>query len=301
MQEGKVTVLNFKCTECTKNKADYLLEMFEKDEENRMLLREEVRKIVGASPIYETSPNLNARVMRFLKARLELGDIYYGIKKEYNKFLLTLEEEILSKIYKSEDRLLTALKYAMTGNFIDFGAMNAVDKDELSRLINDSPAQPIDQKHYEEFKEDLERAKKIVYLADNAGEIVFDKVFIKVIKETYPTSSITVVVRGMPIHNDATMADAEETGITAMVNVIANGTDIPGTELGKVSNETREAVENADLIISKGQGNFETLFGSGMNIYYIFLCKCSLFAERFKAARFDGIFVNERNVKEMID
>jgi damage-control phosphatase, subfamily I len=294
-------MLNFKCIECTMNKADYLLEMFEKDEEKRMRLREEVQKIVSGSALSETSPNLNARVMRFLKARLELGDIYYEIKKEYNKFLLTLEEEILGKIDQSEDRLLTALKYAMTGNFIDFGAMNAVDKDELSRLINDSPAQAIDPKQYEEFKEDLGRASKIVYLADNAGEIVFDKVFIKVIKETYPAASITVVVRGMPIHNDATMADAEETGITAMANVIGNGTDIPGTDLVQVNGETREAVENADLIISKGQGNFETLFGSGRNIYYIFLCKCSLFTERFKAARFDGIFANERNVKEMID
>lgn len=291
----------FKCIECTMNKADYLLEMFEKDAEKRRRLREEVVKIVGASPADETSPILNARVMRLLKSRLGLGDIYYDIKKDYNRYLLTLEDEILRKIQGSKDRLLTALKYAMAGNFIDFGAMNSVDKEELRRLIEDAPDQEVDPVQYAEFREELGRARKIVYLADNAGEIVFDKVFIKAIKELYPEASITVVVRGLPIHNDATMQDAEETGMTEAAEVIGNGTDIPGTDPLKVSKETREALDSADLIISKGQGNFETLFGSGRNIYYIFLCKCSLFAERFKADRFAGIFVSERKVKEMID
>jgi len=283
------------------NKADYILEMFERDSEKRRRLREEVVKIVSGSPEDETSPNLNAKVMRFLNNRLGLGDIYYEVKKEYNRYLLTLEEEILSKIDHSEDRLLAALKYAMTGNFIDFGAMNEVDDGDLRRLIERAPYQDVDRSQYAGFKEDMEKAREIVYLADNAGEIVFDKVFIKVIKETYPTVSITVVVRGMPVHNDATLEDAEETGISSIADVIQNGTDIPGTDLGQVNMETRKAVENADLIISKGQGNFETLFGSGRNIYYIFLCKCSLFAERFKAARFVGIFINERNVEKIID
>jgi len=283
------------------NKADYLLEMFEKNPEKRRRLRKEVMKIISASPADETSPNLNARVMRFLKSRLGLGDIYYDIKKEYNRYLLTLEDDILGKIHGSKDSLLTALKYAMTGNFIDFGAMNSVDKGELRRLIENAPDQSIDPGQYAGFREELGRARKIVYLADNAGEIVFDKVFIKVIKETYPEASITAVVRGMPIHNDATWPDAEETGLSAIANVIGNGTDIPGTDLGKVNMETREALNSADLIISKGQGNFETLFGTGRNIYYIFLCKCSLFAERFRVDRFAGIFVSERNVKEMID
>jgi len=293
--------MNFKCIECTMKKADYLLELFGKDEEKSVRLRKEVLEIIKASPESETSPNLNARVMRFLNNQLEMGDIYYEVKKEYNRYLLSREKEIMKKINSSGDRLLSALKYAMTGNFIDFGAMNEVDSEELNGLIEKAYAQHIDAEEYKQFKADLERANRIVYLADNAGEIVFDKVFIKVIKEKYPDVSITVVVRGMPIHNDATMGDAEETGITSFVDVISNGTDIPGTEMGKISTQAREAIERADVIIAKGQGNFETLFGSGRNIYYIFLCKCSLFAERFKVDKFKGIFVNERNVKEMID
>jgi hypothetical protein len=294
-------MLSFKCIECTMNKADFLLGKFEKDENRRRKLREEAAALVASSPAGETSPVMNARVMRLLKQRLGLGDIYSEAKEEYNSYLLGLEKDIQARVDGSEDRLLTALKYAMTGNFIDFGAMNAVDKDELWRLIRESPDQRIDLQTYERFREDLSSARRIAYLADNAGEIVFDKVLIKAIREAQPEAEVTVVVRGEPIHNDATMKDAVETGITELARVIANGTDIPGTDLEKVNRETREAVVKADLIISKGQGNFETLFGSGRNIYYLFLCKCSLFAERFRVERFMGIFANEKNVKEMID
>jgi hypothetical protein len=294
-------MLSFKCIECTMNKADFLLSNFEKDAARRMQVMEEVKALVGSSPPEETSPVLNARVMRLLKKRLGLGDIYREVKEEYNRYLLSLEEGIQAVVEGSGDRLLAALRYAMAGNFIDFGAMNSVDREELGRLLESSQNQTIDPDRYSQFREDLCRSGRIVYLADNAGEIVLDKVLIKEIRRTRPEAEVTVVVRGEPIHNDATMKDAEETGITDIARVISNGTDIPGTDLDKVNRETRNQVENADLIISKGQGNFETLYGSGRNIYYLFLCKCSLFAERFRADRFQGIFANERNVKEMID
>jgi uncharacterized protein with ATP-grasp and redox domains len=294
-------VLSFKCIECTVNKVDYLLAMFEKDEEKRRRLKQEVMGIISGSPAEETSPILNAKVMRLVKERLGLGDIYYDIKKEYNRYILALEDDILGRINGSKDRLLAALKYAMAGNFIDFGAMNEVDKVQLESLIENAPGQEIDERQYAQFRDDLERANSIVYLADNAGEIVFDKVFIRIIRETYPEASVTVIVRGMPIHNDATAEDAAEIGLTSISAVIPNGTDIPGTALDKVNSETRRAIDGADLIISKGQGNFETLFSSGRNIYYLFLCKCSLFAERFGKEKFGGIFINERNVKKMID
>ncbi|HSN58389.1 MAG TPA: ARMT1-like domain-containing protein, partial [Clostridiaceae bacterium] len=161
--------------------------------------------------------------------------------------------------------------------------------------------QEIDERQYAQFRGDLERAKNIVYLADNAGEIVFDKMFIRIIRETYPQASVTVIVRGLPIHNDATTSDADQIGLASVSSVIPNGTDIPGTALDQVNSETRRAIDGADLIISKGQGNFETLFGSGRNIYYLFLCKCSLFADRFGKEKFGGIFINEKNVKKMID
>jgi uncharacterized protein with ATP-grasp and redox domains len=185
----------------------------------------------------------------------------------------------------------------MVGNFIDFGAMDKVDINELKNLIKNASKQIINDNEYNNFLEELKNAKQIVYLVDNSGEIVFDKIFVKLIKEMYPHIIIDVIVRGKPVHNDATIVDAEEVGLCSIVNVIENGTDIPGTQLNEISLKAKEKIDNADFIIAKGQGNFETLYGCGKNIYYIFLCKCDLFTKRFNMEKFQGIFINESNVK----
>jgi len=292
--------INLECIYCTIKKADSLFSKYETDEDEKLKFMKEVFKIISMSEKGDTSPYLNTRIMRSLNSKFNLGDIYYEIKKEYNKFLLSMEQEILGYIYKSEDKLLAALKYAMVGNFIDFGAMDKVDIGEFKKLITSAKEQAINENEYKQFLQELKNAKQIAYIVDNAGEIVFDKIFIKVINEIYPDIIVNAIVRGKPALNDATIVDAEEVGLCEIVNVVGNGTDIPGTQLDKINSKSKEIIDNADLIISKGQGNFETLFGCGKNIYYIFLCKCDLFTRRFNIEKFKGIFVNERNVKDMI-
>lgn len=292
--------INLECIYCTIKKADSLFSNYETDEDEKLKFMKEVFKIISMSEKGDTSPYLNTRIMRFLNSKFNLGDIYYEIKKEYNNLLISMQEEILRYIYSSQDKLLTALKYAMVGNFIDFGAMDQVDIEKLKKLIIGAKEQVIDVKEYQEFLQGLKDAKQIAYIVDNAGEIVFDKIFIKVINEIYPNIIVNVIVRGKPALNDATIIDAEEVDLCEIANVIENGTDIPGTQLDKINLESKEIIDNVDLIIAKGQGNFETLFGCGKNIYYIFLCKCDLFTRRFNIEKFKGIFVNERNVKDMI-
>lgn len=292
--------INLDCIYCTIKKADNLFSQYEKDENKKIKFMKEVFKIISLSETEDTSPYINARIMRYLNSELNLGDVYYEIKKQYNKLLLSMEEEILKNIYSAEDRLLVALKYAMVGNFIDFGAMDKVDIDKLKSLIKNAPEQEINVNEYKKFIEELKGSKQLVYIIDNAGEIVFDKIFIKIIKELYPHIVIDVIVRGKPIHNDATIIDAEEVGLCNIVNVIENGTDIPGTQLNAINIRSKEKFDNANLIIAKGQGNFETLFGCSKNIYYIFLCKCDLFTNRFNMEKFKGIFVNEKNVKDIM-
>lgn len=292
--------INLDCIYCTIKKADNLFSQYEKDENKKIKFMKEVFKIISLSETEDTSPYINARIMRYLNSELNLGDVYYEIKKQYNKLLLSIEEEILKNIYSAEDRILVALKYAMVGNFIDFGAMDKVDIDKLKSLIKNAPEQEISVNEYKKFIEELKNAKQLVYIVDNAGEIVFDKIFIKIIKEVYPHIVIDVIVRGKPVHNDATIIDAEEVGLCNIVNVIDNGTDIPGTQLNEINIKSKDKIDNADLIIAKGQGNFETLFGCGKNIYYIFLCKCDLFTNRFNMEKFKGIFVNEKNVKDIM-
>lgn len=292
--------VNLECIYCIIKKADFLYTQHETDEDKKLKFMKEVFKIISMFEKGDTSPYLGTRIMRVLNSELNLGDIYLEVKKKYNKLLISMEEEILGHIYNSSDKLLTALKYAMIGNFIDFGAMDKVDINELKDLIKNAPEEVIDVKEYKNFLEEIKNAKQIVYIADNAGEIVFDKIFIKVIKEMYPDAIIDVIVRGKPVYNDATIIDAEEVGLCSIVNVVENGTDIPGTQLDEINTKSKEIIDNADFIISKGQGNFETLSGCGMNIYYIFLCKCDLFARRFNIEKFKGIFVNERNIKDLV-
>lgn len=289
--------VKLECIYCCIKKVDSLFNQYEKDKHKKLEFMKKVFNVISKSEEGDTSPYLYTRIMRLLNSELKLGDIYYDIKKEYNKLLMNMEDEIMNNIHNSEDKLLTALKYAMVGNFIDFGAMDKVDTNKLKDLIDNASKQKINDDEYNKFLEELKNAKNIVYLLDNSGEIVFDKIFIKLIKEMYPDLIIDVIVRGKPALNDATIIDAEEIGLCNIVNVIGNGTDISGTQLNKINLQTKEKIDKADFIISKGQGNFESLFGSGKNIYYIFLCKCDLFTKRFNMQKFQGIFINERNVK----
>ncbi|QAT62864.1 DUF89 family protein [Acidilutibacter cellobiosedens] len=288
------------CIYCIVRKADSLFSKYEADKDKKLKFMKEVFKVVSMSEKGDTSPYLNSKIIEMLNNEFNLGDTYYEVKKEYNALAISMEEEILGFIYDSEDKLLTALKYAMIGNFIDFGAMDKVDIDELRKLIKDVPQQLIDAEEYEGFVEKLKNAGQIAYIIDNAGEIVFDKIFIKIIKGIYPNIIINVIVRGDPVYNDATIIDAKEVGLCNIANVAENGTAIPGTQLNKINMKSKEIIDDADLIISKGQGNFETLFGCGKNIYYIFLCKCDLFTKRFNIEKFKGVFVSEKNVKNIM-
>ena len=141
-------------------------------------------------------------------------------------------------------------------------------------------------------------AKRLVYFTDNCGEIVTDKLLISTFRDINPDLHITVIVRGKPVLNDATLEDAKHIHMEDVAQkVIGNGTGLPGNVIGAISQEAMTEVENADLLISKGQGNYEGLSGCGLNIYYLFLCKCEMFMRRFGVEQFTGIMTRECNEK----
>ena len=144
----------------------------------------------------------------------------------------------------------------------------------------------------------MEQASKLVYLTDNCGEVVLDKIALKIIQERYPDLKVTAVVRGEPVVNDADLEAARYVGLDRVVKVMENGSGIAGTDLDDISDEARNEIETADVILSKGQGNFETIHGCGLNIYYLFLCKCDWFVQKFEVERFKGMFVNERRIPQ---
>jgi len=221
---------------------------------------------------------------------------YTELKKEFNQLMMDLEEELMLSIRESADPLERALIYSRIGNYIDFAALSHVKKEELLSLIEEGRQESLDKEEYRHFCEELSSASSLVYLTDNCGEIVLDKLVIRILKERFPKLDIQVIVRGFPAANDATIEDAKMCGLTEFVPVIGNGNDVGGTWLPHISKESLSLIKNADVIISKGQGNFETLHGCALNIYYLFLCKCEWFMRMFQAEKFQGMFVNEKRI-----
>ncbi len=278
------------CIYCIVNKTYELFCKYVGDEEERFIFTKKILREISSYPDDVTAPFLYSKVMRILKEKINIDDLYFKEKKFYNNKMLLIEKDIMDIINSSDDKLLSALKNAMAGNFIDFGAMKNVDNKLLREIIDTALKQDIDIYTYGIFKKEILNVKKLCYILDNAGEIVFDKLFIKIIRELNQDIEIDIIVRGKPVLNDATYKDAIDARIDKFGKIIENGTDIPGTDMKEINEETRKSIFSSDLIISKGQGNFETLYGTDKNIYYIFLCKCDMFTKMFSIKKYDGIF-----------
>ena len=181
-------------------------------------------------------------------------------------------------------------------NYIPFGAMQNVEKKVFLELFQDEGKNILDKEIYESFLKDCGEGKRFLLLADNCGEIVLDKLLIRELKKRFPHLDVCVMVRGEEVLNDATMEDAEEVGICDVAKVISNGNGVGGTVESMLSEEAGKALEQADVILSKGQANFETLNGCGRNIYYAFLCKCDWFSGRFDVVKNTGMFLREKEL-----
>ena len=212
-------------------------------------------------------------------------DRYRDEKEQSNRFVLARLDQIRAQAERAADPVYAGLQLAILGNYIDFGALQGeVSFDQLDEMLRTAGDLELDRSCYQSLLADLQKGKKLLYLTDNAGEIVFDRVFAEQIQKKFPHLQITFCVRGGPAANDATREDAAIAGIP--FQVIDNGTCIAGTVPELISTEARTAMEEADVIISKGQGNCETLYGSPFNIYFAFLVKCSRFIEKFDRPKF---------------
>ncbi len=223
----------------------------------------------------QTPPAMGQQIHRLIRELTGNEDPYRDLKKQHNRFALELYDLLEPTVHSTEDPLETAVRLAIAGNIIDLGVKTSISDSDIQKTINDSLTASFDQTMVEQLRSDAECARNILYLSDNAGEIVFDRLLL----EQLPTEKITVAVKGQPIINDATMADAEFIGLTKIVEVIDNGSDAPGTILETCSQRFRDHFENADLIIAKGQGNYETLSDSDKNIFFILKAKCPVIAE----------------------
>ena len=244
----------------------------------------------------ESSPVIVNRILTLQKEMFGQFVDYTEIKKHFNQLMLEQEDWIYADISSAADPIRRAVQYVMKGNYIDFGVLSDVNSEKLMELLSQAKDQAIDDQIFEELMQDLTSAKNMVLLTDNCGEIVLDKLLVRTIMSQFPDLQIHVIVRGGHALNDATMEDACQVGLPDLVKVIGNGTCLQGTYLPDISTEARDLLEQADVILSKGQGNFESLQYCGLNIYYLFLCKCDLFTKRFHTHLYDGILTNDRYV-----
>ena len=286
--------LNSKCMACQIRKQEAKIRHIN-DEDRKKQYMEAIRQRFEHPKDDDCVPSISTELKKFYCSfwGVPMED-FTRINKEYDQLMLDLEAELRSTIRYSEDPLKAALIYARTGNYIDFAALPEVSKETALSLIKSENKDDLDEQEYRQFCQDMKKAENVVYITDNCGEIVLDKIAIQILKKIFPNIRITALVRGLPAGNDATMEDAEFCGLTDVVPVLGNGNDVGGTWLHGISTHARELLYNADVIIAKGQGNYETLHGCGLNIYYLFLCKCDWFQQLFHAKLLQGMFINEK-------
>ncbi len=250
----------------------------------------------------DAAPEDNSAIMGQRINRLYMT--HYGLPQDRfqeekdlsNRFILDRMDSLRSRIEASENPVLAGLQYAILGNYIDFSALHkSVSFQALEQMLEHPEKFPIDPEVFDGFCKDLQQAKTMLYITDNAGELGFDLIFAQILQKTYPQLAITFCVRGAPAHNDATLEDFACMGIP--FPVIDNGTDIGGTELSLVNEQTLTALAGSDIILSKGMGNTECLYGSGYPIYHAFLVKCPRFQQVFEKPLMTPMFLKEPQLK----
>ena len=283
-----------RCIPCIINKQDKKIQN-ETDRTKKINFMKQVLKMIGNSGNDETMPWVSSQIdALYQKTFPENKYDYSAIKKQYNSMMVEMEDELRKNIQQHKDPLKYAIQLAIVGNYIDFGALQHVDTTFFMDLLEQASNNPIDEATYQQFKQDLQQAKSVMYICDNCGEVLLDKLCIEQIKRLYPSLEVTAMVRGAEVINDASMVDATDIHLMDVCEVITNGIALAGTDLLHISEESKARILASDVIISKGQANFETLSDNGLPIYFLLLCKCDLFAERFGLEKYTGVLFYEQ-------
>ena len=221
-----------------------------------------------------------------IRRALKDADPYRKVKERHNALALKLLPELERRVRRAKSPFSAAVRVAIAGNCIDMGTRRALDE----RYILDTIARAAHAPLFGDIRalvRSVERSRRILYLADNAGEIVFDRLVLG----RLPREKLTVAVRGSPVLNDATMADARSAGLVGRFPLLANGSDAPGTILEDCSRVFKSRFNEADLVISKGQGNYETLSDSDKHVFFLFMVKCALIGRQLGRNQYELVIL----------
>lgn len=283
-------VSDYRCFYCFTRAFEKVLERENLSQKSKLEFTKSLANLYATQKDPFSAPAFSRSLHNLLKEYTNNSDSYVSIKKESNDSALSLYQELKEKIQQAENPFDVAVRLAIAGNIMDSAIFDSFDiKRTLDKTLNSSFA--IDHSDY--LKQDLLKAKKVLYIGDNAGEIVFDKLFIEMIRHP----GMTFSVRGRPVINDATMEDAEYIGMKNVADVISNGSDAPSTILALCSEEFCTAFDEADVIISKGQGNLEGLFSNkNKNIYFLLMVKCEVIADALNVKKGDFVVLNNKMI-----
>jgi len=241
-----------------------------------------------------STPQISEKMMALRRELFGPAKDFTTIKQHFNRLMLNLLPHMQQQVAEADDALRMAVQYSMVGNYIDFGVLKEVDDQELRSKLDAAKGIVIAPEMLQSLRREVEKARRLVLFTDNCGEIVTDKLLLSVLRSINPHLFVTVIVRGKPVINDATMEDARQIGMGDVAQrVIGNGAGMPGNVIGAISSEAMDEIRKADVLVSKGQGNYEGLSGCGLNIFYLFLCKCEAFIQRFNVPQFTGVMTRE--------
>jgi uncharacterized protein with ATP-grasp and redox domains len=281
------------CVPCFIRQALEAARMVTGDEEVCEEVLRRVLELAASMDMQRTPPEMARKIHRIIREISGIADPYLEIKERFNRLALDLLPGLQKRVESSADPFDTAVRLALAGNIIDFGTPGTLEEADVSRTVEESLTAPIHGWSPARMKTVVDRAGSIRYIGDNAGEIVFDRLLI----ERIGREKVTFAVRGGPAINDALRADAESAGLSDRVRVIDSGVDAPGTPLDLCSPAFLKELEATDLVLSKGQGNYETLNDLDKPVFFLFRVKCPLVSRHLGLPQ-GTLVIEGRNLKE---
>ena len=287
IKEKEEVISDYRCFFCFARAFERLIEKENLSHEEKKCFASDMFGLFNQVKHDFSIPMISRELHVLLNQYSNNPDPYQEAKKQSNDLVLGMYPDLKEIVFKGDNQFETALRLAIAGNIIDYGIGNHFDlKGTIDKVLNSDFA--IDNSV--ELKQALSEAKTVLYLGDNCGEMVFDKLFI----ETIMHPNLIYAVRGAPVINDATLDDAKYVGMDIVADVISNGYDAPSTILEHCSAGFMEAFDRADVIISKGQGNLEGLLGkTDKEIYFLLMVKCEVIADALGVRK--GDFVVRKN------
>lgn len=282
-----------KCIPCVVNQAIRVGDMVGLPEKDH-LLQETFSYLSRVDFKSSSTPELIGEIFRLLKKETGSDDPYKQTRQHYNRLFLEQLPALEEKINRSPQPFLQSIRYAIIGNIIDFNPIHALTLKDIEGYFESLSDQPLAIDDSGLFMEEIRRANTLLYLGDNCGEICLDKILIKKIRELNPVCHIFFATRGAPVVNDSVEEDAYFIGMDAYAEILPNGDSSLGTVLHRTSPKFQEIYRRADIVISKGQANYECLSEEKKNIFFLLMTKCKVIADDIGVPKMQMVCMKNR-------